>query len=121
MSLYEDVKELNVRDISTPGLGYTPVIVRDVRVLSKDAFEVVKRYVGEPIPREVYTYVADPEYVEALRRAGFTVKPSTGEDDYILVPPIIKDIYGDSVKRNYVVEVDEFAVLYSPWGATTVC
>jgi len=63
------------RSLYTPGLGYTPVIVKDYRVLSKEAIEVVKSYVGESIPGGVYIYVADPEYVEALKRAGFRVEP----------------------------------------------
>jgi len=42
----------------------------------------VKRYVGEPVPREVYTYAADPKYVEALKRSGFTIKPYSGDELY---------------------------------------
>jgi len=118
MSLYEEVKKLNVREvIYTPGLGYTPVIVRDVRVLSKDALEVVKRYVDEHVPREVYTYVADPEYVEALKSAGFTLKSRKDCPDYLLlVLPIIMYIYGYDVKGDYIVEVDGLLISYPPWG-----
>jgi len=118
MPLYKNVKKLNVRGvIYTPGLGYTPVKVRDVRVLSEDAFEVVKMYVGEPVPREVYTYAADLEYVEALRRSGFTVRPSTGESHGIPVLSILKDVYDNGPKEEYVVERDgKFVVSYPPWG-----
>jgi len=119
MSLYEEVKELNVREvIYTPGLGYTPVKVRDVRVLSKDAFEVVKRYVGEPVPREVYTYTADPEYVEALRRSGFRVEPYTGENEGVPIAPIASSIYG-RVEGRYVVydgSTGAYIASYPPLG-----
>jgi len=119
MTLYEEVKELNVREvIYTPGLGYTPVIVRDVRVLSKGAIEVVKRYVGEPVPREVYTYVADPECVEALRRLGFRVEPYTGEDEDVPVVPIMNYIYG-RVEGRYAVYNDStggYIASYPPLG-----
>jgi len=118
MSLYKGVKKLNIRGtIQTPGLGFTPVIVKDVRVLSKDALKVVRRYVGKPVPRKVYTYVADPEYVKALKRSGFRVEPSTGEEDGILIRPAIKHIYGDGAKGDYVVErAGKFVTSYPPWG-----
>jgi len=106
MTLYEEVKELNVREVVyVPGLGYTPVIVRDVRVLSKEAIEVVKRYVGEPVPREVYTYAADPEYVEALKRSSFRVEPYTSEDEGVPMAPIMNYIYG-RVEGRYAVYDD---------------
>jgi len=119
MSLYKEVKKLNVREvIYTLGLGYTPVIVRDVGVLSEDAFEVVKRYVGEPVPREVYMYAADLEYVEALKRAGFKVEPYTGENEGVPIVPILGSIYG-RVEGRYVVYdsiTDAYMALYPSLG-----
>jgi len=54
MSLYEDVKELNVRGtIITPGLGPAPVIVKDYRGLSKDVAEIIR---GEKCVK-VYGYI----------------------------------------------------------------
>jgi len=83
MGLYKDVEKLGGREtVYTPGLGYTPVILKEARVLSESSIKLVKKYVGGPVPSKVYVFAADPDYLEALKKSGYTVKPYTEDELY---------------------------------------
>jgi len=109
VGLYREVRTLNVREVVySPGLGYVPVVVTGVRVLSEAAVEAVERYAGVA-PREVYTYTADSDYVEALRRSGLSVEPYSWDRE-----PVWISIYGAGA---YVVKKGGRAISgYPLWG-----
>jgi len=110
VGLYREVRALNAREVVySPGLGYVPVVVTSARTLSEDAVEAVERYAGVVL-REVYTYVADQDYIDALRRSGFSVEQDTHSE-----PSVLADVYGGA--GGYTVKKGGRTIShYPPWG-----
>jgi len=110
VGLYREVRALNVREVVySPGLGYVPVVVTSVRTLSEGAAEAVERYAGVVLG-EVYTYAADLDYVDALRRSGFSVEQDTHSE-----PSVLADVYGGA--GGYTVKKGGKTIShYPPWG-----
>lgn len=111
---YRNSTQIMKKDlIFTPGLGYTPVVVKEKRVLDDATVEEIKKYTGyDPVP-EVYVIDADPEYLDLLRKSGFSVNPLSHED---IIPIMLKIYNPAAISRKYRVYGKGVATSYPPLG-----